>query len=167
MGFEEVVRVNVHKSLHRSRVKSFFLKVCSVLAGWWGIFSWSSWQKTAVCLSSSAAVRCPGTSPAQGSTPLLEGNIWYQLLSGRGSPCPLPPSFKGKEARLRQTIGLPIILQSWRRKWPWDGAGWCCVLGFSCAVLCSKTDGRLSWLNVEDYTLSYEKTGCAIWILAN
>lgn len=46
----------------------------------------AGWQKTAVCLSSSSAVRCPGTSSAQRSAPLWEGNIWYQLLNGRGSP---------------------------------------------------------------------------------
>ncbi len=148
--------IKVCLGLERSQYPTFFWKVphCWLEGG--GSSAGAGWQKTAVCLSSSSAVRCPGTLPAQGSTPLLEGNIWYQLLSGRGSPRSLLPSFKAKRPDWGR-LGLPIILQSWRRKWPWDGVGWCCVLGV--AVLCSKTEGERSWLSIEGYTLSYEKKG--------
>lgn len=43
------------------------------------------WQKTSVCLSSSSAIRCPGTLPVRRSGPQMGGTIWYQLLSGGGA----------------------------------------------------------------------------------
>lgn len=150
--------IKVCLGLERSPNTAFFWKFPH-LDGWWGIFSWS-WLTEDSCLPVlQLCTEVPWDFACSRVNTFVRRQHLVPVIERQGFASPSPTIFQGKEARLRQTLGLPIILQSWRRKWPWDGVGCCCVLGV--AVLCSKTDGEWSWLSVEGYTLSYEgKKGC-------
>lgn len=153
---------HVHKSSSGSWTKSnppppFFLKVSSLLAGWWGIFSWSRLTEDSCLPVLQLCSEVPWDFACSRVNTFVRRQHLVPVIERQGFASPSPAIFQGREARLRQTLGLPIILQSWRRKWPWDGVGWCCVLGV--AVLCFKNDGEQNWLSIEGYTLSYEKKG--------
>lgn len=93
--------------LHLFFLVSFFLFHASKMVG--GSSAGAGWQKTAACLSSGSAVRCPGTLHAQGSAPLRGGNIWYQLLSGRESAMPFPfSSFRREKKGARLKAGTRL-----------------------------------------------------------